>query len=707
MLTTFFLLPLQTDVGLGVLTIGLYNALAAQGLKVAYVDLNPPAKQYYNHLENHLHIQLKRFSVDHHQDWQPMMLGHDNELIPKLLKHQAKLAKEYDCLLVRGCSLQDQAANSTVSVNQTIAKALSAQTIMVINAQIGPIQARQTLAYHAKQLRSQNQQRWLGLLVNQINAPNPAGMHTLLDDKAAKLKSHTESIKAWQNLPILKQLDIDWIGGIPWSSAMLAPTVTDICHRIQAKVICAGNMDHKRVYHVKLFASSINRVHLVLKPNTLILSGGDRTDLMIAATLAISQGIDLAGIIFTGSYQMPKAIEQWLHPTLMEHCPILTVSTNSFVTANSLKFNFPLPVEDHPRITKTIEHITDHLCLEPLSECIKAPKRINLSPPAFQQQIIQTAQSKLKRIVLPEGEDIRTIAAALHCSQKQIAQCTLLGEPDRIQAIASNQGLTWHPELIIQPPLEIADQYTQPLINLRKHKGLEEVMAKELLTDPITLGTMMLSEGHVDGLVSGATHTTANTIRPALQLIKTHPDQPLVSSVFFMCLPEQVLIFGDCAINPNPSAEQLATIAIQSAQTAKQFQITPKIAMLSYSTGHSGSGADVDKVELATQLIHQQRPDLEVDGPLQYDTALIETVAKRKAPKSPVAGQATVLIFPDLNTGNTTYKAVQRSAKIISMGPMLQGLKKPVNDLSRGASVQDIIYTIAITAIQAQQNKTS
>ena len=245
------------------------------------------------------------------------------------------------------------------------------------------------------------------------------------------------------------------------------------------------------------------------------------------------------------------------------------------------------------------------------------------------------------------------------------------------------------------------DKYVTRLVELRKAKGMTEVLAKEQLQDNVVLGTMMLESNEVDGLVSGAVHTTANTIRPPLQIIKTDPNSSLVSSVFFMLLPEQVYVYGDCAINPVPTAEQLAEIAIQSANSALAFGIEPRVAMISYSTGSSGSGEDVEKVRKATELAKQKRPDLMIDGPLQYDAAVMENVARSKAPDSPVAGRANVFIFPDLNTGNTTYKAVQRSADLISIGPMLQGMRKPVNDLSRGALVDDIVYTIALTAIQA------
>ncbi|RKM14324.1 phosphate acetyltransferase [Moraxella catarrhalis] len=323
-----------------------------------------------------------------------------------------------------------------------------------------------------------------------------------------------------------------------------------------------------------------------------------------------------------------------------------------------------------------------------------------LSPYAFRNQVVQKAQAAKKRIVLPEGDEPRTIEAAVICQSRGIAQCVLLGERTKIEAVAAERGVVLPHDIEIIDPASIAEKYVAPMVERRKGK-IDEAGAKQALQDTVVLGTMMLHMGDVDGLVSGAVHTTADTIRPAFQLIKTAPQYSLVSSVFFMLLPEQVMVYGDCAVNPNPTAEQLAEIAIQSAKSAKAFGIDPKVAMISYSTIDSGSGVDVDTVKQAVQIIREKSPELKVDGPLQFDAATVKNVGKQKAPNSAVAGEANVLIFPDLNTGNTTYKAVQRTADVISVGPMLQGLNKPVNDLSRGALVDDIVYTIALTAIQA------
>lgn len=327
-------------------------------------------------------------------------------------------------------------------------------------------------------------------------------------------------------------------------------------------------------------------------------------------------------------------------------------------------------------------------------------RKPNLSPSAFRHALVKKAQAANKRIVLPEGDEPRTIEAAAICQSRGIAQCVLLGDPAKIQAVAAERGVTLPEGIEIIEPSTVIEKYVAPMVERRKGK-IDEAGARAALQDTVYLGTMMLQVGDVDGLVSGAVHTTADTIRPAFQLIKTAPEYSSVSSVFFMLLPDSVAVYGDCAVNPNPTAEQLAEIAIQSAESATAFGIDPKVALISYSTINSGSGPDVDTVKEALEIVRTKAPTLKVDGPLQFDAASVPSVGKSKAPNSAVAGEANVFIFPDLNTGNTTYKAVQRTAGVVSVGPMLQGLNKPVNDLSRGCLVDDIVFTIALTAIQA------
>lgn len=327
------------------------------------------------------------------------------------------------------------------------------------------------------------------------------------------------------------------------------------------------------------------------------------------------------------------------------------------------------------------------------------------TPAFFKYRLIEKARQANQRIVLPEGDEPRTVKAAIICHDRQIAQCVLLGERAKIEAVATAQGLTLPESIEVIDPKDVAEQYVPTLVELRKHKGMTEEVAKEQVKDTVILGTLMLAKDDVAGLVSGAVHTTADTIRPALQLLGTAKGSNIVSSIFFMLMPEGANVYGDCAVNPNPTPEQLANIALQSAQSAKAFDVEARVAMISYSTGSSGAGEDVEAVKQATALAKAADPSLMIDGPIQFDAAYVPSVGKQKLPDSPVAGQATVFIFPDLNTGNTTYKAVQRSANLISIGPVLQGLAKPVNDLSRGALVEDIVYTIAITAVQAAQQK--
>ncbi|GAA5099489.1 phosphate acetyltransferase [Wohlfahrtiimonas larvae] len=362
--------------------------------------------------------------------------------------------------------------------------------------------------------------------------------------------------------------------------------------------------------------------------------------------------------------------------------------------------------ESLSNLDEIVAFIAENLKIDSLVDDIKNYVEKPITTPAFfKYQLIDRARKANKRIVLPEGDEPRTLKAAVICHDRQIANCVLLGERAEIEAVAAREGIQLPEGIEIIEPASIADQYIDKMVELRAHKGLTPEKAKEQIQDRVVLGTMMLAVDDVDGLVSGAVHTTADTIRPAFQFLGTEKGSKIVSSIFFMLMPEGAHVYGDCAVNPNPTPEQLAGIAVQSANSAKAFGIDPRVAMISYSTGTSGAGPAVDAVKEATEIAKTLDSSLLIDGPIQFDAAYVPSVGKQKLPNSPVAGQATVFIFPDLNTGNTTYKAVQRSANLISIGPVLQGLAKPVNDLSRGALVEDIVYTIAITAVQAAQQK--
>ena len=435
----------------------------------------------------------------------------------------------------------------------------------------------------------------------------------------------------------------------------------------------------------------------------LVIVPGDRHDVIMAAYLSELSGTHLAGLLLTTGTAPDPRISELTRTTAAAGLPVLLVDDDSYQTANRVRDLDPgLPVDDLERIERVTDNIADALDPSWLESLSGTSRSRRLSPAAFRYQLAELARAADALVVLPEGTEPRTIQAAVACAERGMARCLLLGPPGKVAARAGRLGLRLPEGVTVLDPRAVAERYVAPLAELRRHKGWNEEVAREHLADPVTVGTMMLRLGEVDGLVSGAVHTTASTVRPALQIIGPKPGARLVSSVFFMCLPDEVVVYADCAINPQPDAGDLADIAIQSAASARLLGIEPRVAMISFSTGTSGSGLDVDKVAEATRIVRERQPDLPVDGPLQYDAAAIASVGQAKRPGSPVAGRASIFVFPDLDTGNTTYKAVQRSAQVISIGPMLQGLAKPVNDLSRGALVEDIIYTIALTAIQAR-----
>jgi phosphate acetyltransferase len=477
-----------------------------------------------------------------------------------------------------------------------------------------------------------------------------------------------------------------------------------VAAELSAKVLAQGEARTRRVRDVAVCAMTVSNVIRALKPGTLVITPGDRNDVLLAAAMTATSGTALAGVLLTGGLEPDPGILDLCKKAFDGGLPLLQVKDGSYGAATRVSaVSTEIPLDDRERVERTMNFVADRIDSEWLRSFAKVTRRPRLSPPAFRHRLIEAARADRKRIVLPEGAEPRTLAAAAQVEARGIARCVLLGDPDQIRDVASRQGVVLPASIEIIDAALAAGRYVAPLVERRKSKGMTPQMAAQELSDTIMVATMMMALNEADGLVSGAIHTTAHTIRPALQIIRTTPGCHLVSSVFFMCLPDQVLVFGDCAVNPNPKAEELADIAIQSAESAIAFGIPPRVAMLSYSTGTSGSGEEVEKVKAATAIAQRLRPDLPIDGPLQYDAAMMPDVARQKAPDSKVAGQATVLIFPDLNTGNVSYKAVQRSAGVVSMGPMLQGLAKPVNDLSRGCLVEDIVFTIALTAIQAQQ----
>jgi phosphate acetyltransferase len=486
---------------------------------------------------------------------------------------------------------------------------------------------------------------------------------------------------------------------VPYRPELTWPRLADVARDLGARTLVAGD-DSRRISEVLVCAQAVPGLLALLHDGALLLVPGDRHDVVMAAALAAHAGVRLAGLLLTAGVEPDPRVTALTGGAAL---PVLVVDELTYPTAVRLHdLDTELSTDDPDRARDVATTVADALDPTWLHELPGNGRRRRLTPAAFRHRLVETARRTGARIALPEGAEPRTVRAAAICAERGIAHPVLLTDRTALDATLRGTGIALPDGVEVVDPAAVAERYVDRLVQLRAHKGMTAAMAQERLGDPITVATMMLEAGEVDGLVAGAEHTTAATVRPALELIRVAPGAQLVSSVFFMCLRDEVVVYGDCAINPDPTAEQLADIAVQSADSAAALGIDPRIAMISFSTGSSGAGADVEKVAAATALARERRPDLAIDGPLQYDAAAVTSIGHSKRPGSPVAGRATVFVFPDLNTGNTTYKAVQRSADVISIGPMLQGLAKPVNDLSRGAEVEDIVYTIALTAIQAR-----
>jgi phosphate acetyltransferase len=589
-------------------------------------------------------------------------------------------------------------------LNVEMARALDAEVVLVGTPEADDPQETAELLRLA--VRAYAGTEVAGVLINKVREAEEARAERVsgfLSQTATGLAFETTGFEAVSLAyrVALEAVGLKLLGAIPFRPELGALRMQDVVGMLDARMIRRGDLD-RRVLGVEVAAMAVPSVLEFLAPGTLVIVPADRHDVIMAAALRTLTGDPLTGLLLTGRREPSEEVLRLCSRAVETGLTISAVEDKTLPTAlRVMNLDREVPIDDRERAElamNTVASFVDRAFVHRTAEPGR-PRR--LSPPAFRYQLIERARAAHQRIVLPEGEEPRTVAAAVACELRGIAHCVLLGDALRIAHVAADQGLRLPDSLEIVDARSRIDRYVNGLYERRKHKGVTLERAAELLENEIFLATMMLAEGHVDGLVAGATHTTAETLRPALQLIRTAPGAKLVSSVFFMCLPEQVLVYGDCAVNPDPDAEMLADIALQSAASAEAFGIEPRVALISYSTGTSGGGTDVEKVAKASKIARERRPELLLDGPLQYDAAVMPDVARTKAPDSPVAGRATVLVFPDLNTGNTTYKAVQRSAQVVSMGPMLQGLARPVNDLSRGCLVEDIVYTIALTAIQA------
>lgn len=695
---TLFLAPTGFGGGLNSISLGLIRSLQAAGLKVGFFKpiAQPfPVDQGRERscilVENTLSLKSPE-PLALEQVERQLANGELDLMLEDVVSRFQQVALDKDVVIVEGM-VPTTTSDYTSQINTHLAKSLDAEVILIA------AQGKDSLKRMAERIEIQAQQfggakdpKVLGVILNKVKSDD--GVPAFIE----RLKEH---------LPLLGSADFQLLGAIPFEEELNALRTRDIGELLGAQVLHAGEADQRRVKKIVLCARAVPNTVPLLQPGVLVVTPGDRDDIILAASLASLNGVKLAGLLLCSDFAPDPRILELCKAALDGGLPVMTVTTGSYDTATSLfALNKETPADDVERATRVTDYIAGHLHPEFLHTRCSVPRtELRLSPAAFRYQLVKRAQDANKRIVLPEGNEPRTIRAAAICQERGIARCVLLAKQAEVEAIAREQGIKLPAGLEILDPDAIANRYVEPMCEMRKAKGLTPDQAREQLQDTVVLGTMMLALDEVDGLVSGAVHTTANTIRPALQLIKTAPGYSLVSSVFFMLLPDQVLVYGDCAVNPNPNATELAEIALQSAESAAALGVPQRVAMISYSTGSSGSGAEVEKVAEATRIAQERAPQLAIDGPLQYDAASVLSVGRQKAPNSKVAGQATVFIFPDLNTGNTTYKAVQRNANCLSVGPMLQGLAKPVNDLSRGALIEDIVFTIALTALQAASQK--
>ena len=707
---TILLVPTGEGVGLTSASLGLVYALECQGVKAGFLkpfsqEKNQPTDRttaLYRHLSNNETVE----PITYESLIQQISLGESDELLEEAVRLHRQIAKQHDVIIVEGLVPTSRDAFAS-EFNAILAKALDAQVIVVSNADVNqPAVTADKVDTQLRHLGGAANDRIAGVLFMRTKGlPEDSEQIPVTLDPSLRLISDTNKFVAAiqkthahigsEHLPV--------IGLVPFSSTLSVPRISDLAAHISAEWINQGEASQRRVLHSSLIASNIEHELNKFVAGELIISASDRIDVLLASSLASCNGIPLAGLVLTEHHEPNTTVLAFCQSAIKNGLPILHTPLSTFETAQSLSnLSNEIPVDDTERAEQVTRFVSSHINVDWLVQILNGSYKPRLSPSAFRHELVQKSIAAKKRIVLPEGDEPRTIQAAAICQSRGIAQCVLLAKPEVVIEVAKARNIELPHDLEIIDPDLIRENYVPKMVELRKGK-VNELQAREQLQDTVVLGTMMLALDQVDGLVSGAVHTTANTVRPAFQLIKTAPDYSLVSSVFFMLLPDEVYVYGDCAINPDPDAEQLAEIAIQSADSAKAFGIDPRIAMISYSTGTSGTGADVEKVAEATRIAKERRPDLLIDGPLQYDAASVESVGQSKAPGSPVAGRANVFIFPDLNTGNTTYKAVQRAANVVSVGPMLQGLNKPVNDLSRGALVDDIVFTIALTAIQAEQ----
>jgi phosphate acetyltransferase len=606
--------------------------------------------------------------------------------LDRIVERYHRVADQCDAVVVVGSDYTDVGTPTEFSFNARIAANLGAPVLLVLNGAERSAADLHTVADMAAAELRANHGTLFAVVANRVTPADPALGERVVES--------------------LANLDVP-VFVIPDEPILSAPSVADLLKAVDGTLLSGDPaLLGREATGFVVAGMTLPNVLDRLIDGGVVVAAGDRPEVVLGVLMAHASPNfpQVSAIVLNGGLEMPEQVTRLIEG-LGVTMPIIATDLGTYAVTTALTAVRGRLVKDSPRkVATALALFARHVDGDALLDRLEVARTEVVTPLMFEHQLIDAAVADRRHIVLPEGGEERVLRAADILLRRGVADLTLLGDPIQISARAASIGADVSRATLLSPfDEELRERFAKEYHSRRRHRGVELEEARDIVTDVSYFGTMMVQLGLADGMVSGAAHTTAHTIRPALEVVKTKPGVSIVSSVFFMCLESQVLVYGDCAVNPHPSAEQLADIAVSSAATAAAFGVEPRIAMLSYSTGTSGSGSDVDKVSRATALVHERAPELLVEGPIQYDAAIDVAVARTKLPDSLVAGRATVFVFPDLNTGNNTYKAVQRSAGAVAVGPVLQGLNKPVNDLSRGALVRDIVNTVAITAIQAQQ----
>lgn len=608
--------------------------------------------------------------------------------LDRIVERYHRVADQVDAVVVVGSDYTDVGTPTEFAYNARIAANLGAPVMLVLNAAGRTAEDLHTVADIAIAELRANHGTLFAVVANRADSAS---------DVAADIDAPDSPLGS-EDVPAF---------AIPDEPLLSAPSVSDLMTAVGGSLVTGDEeLLSREVTGFVVAAMTMPNVLDRLFEGAVVVTPGDRPEVVLGVLMAHSSpGFpQVAGIVLNGGLEMPAQVTR-LVDGLGVTMPIVATGLGTHATSTALTAVRGRLTKDAPRkVSTALALFTEHVDGDLLLDRLKLAHSDAVTPLMFEHRLLDAAIADRRHIVLPEGEDERVLRAADVLLRRGVADLTVLGDPIQVNARAASLGVDLSRARLLSPTdPELAERFAREYFERRRHRGVELEEARTTVTDVSYFGTMMVLLGLADGMVSGASHTTAHTIRPALEVVRTSPGVSVVSSVFFMCLPDQVLVYADCAVNPDPTAEQLADIAVSSAATAAAFGVEPRVAMLSYSTGASGAGSDVDKVVRATALVRERAPGLPVEGPIQYDAAIDVAVARTKLPESKVAGRATVFVFPDLNTGNNTYKAVQRSAGAVAVGPVLQGLRRPVNDLSRGATVRDIVNTVAITAIQAQR----